>query len=296
MDERYDMMRSAMDGRWLYVRNYRPDLPYVQFLAYQFQARGYQSWAELARRGKLTAATGMFWGEKPCEELYDVQSDPDNVHNLAGDPLHRGDLERMRAALRRWMLEINDNGFIPEGSSLEGYDASRRAGAYPIAQIIDLADLASRRDPANLPKLIAALDDTNEAMRWWAAQGCAMLRQKAAPAKPSLRQRLGDASAAVQIAAAEALARLGRVDAALPVLERWLENSDHPIFALQAANVLDRLGTAARASLPVMERMLAATAGEKGVANPRQFLHRSLERTTAVLTGRAAALSEQESR
>jgi arylsulfatase A-like enzyme len=296
MDERYDMMRSAMDGRWLYVRNYRPDLPYVQFLAYQFQARGYQSWAELARQGKLTAATSMFWGEKPCEELYDVQSDPDNVHNLAGDPQHHGDLERMRAALRRWMLEINDNGFIPEGSALEGYDASRRAGAYPIARVIDLADLAFRRDPANLPKLIAALDDTNEAMRWWAAQGCAMLRQKAAPAEPLLRQRLVDSSAAVQIATAEALARLGRVDAALPVLERWLENSDHPIFALQAANVLDRLGTAARSSLPVMERMLAATAGEKGVANPRQFLHRSLERTTAVLTGRAAALSEQETK
>jgi hypothetical protein len=290
MDERYDMIRSAMDGRWLYVRNYRPDLPYVQYLAYQFQARGYQSWAEIARQGKLTPATAMFWGEKPCEELYDVQSDPDNVRNLAGDPAHRADLQRMQAALRRWMLEINDNGFIPEGSPLEGYDASRRAGAYPIARVIDLAELASRRDPANLPKLIQALDDPNEALRWWAAQGCAMLRGKAAAAEPALRRRLADASAAVEIAAAEALARLGHADAALPVLERWLENSQEPIFALQAANVLERLGETARASLPAMHRVLAATAGATGTANPRQFLHRSLDRTTAVLTGRAAAL------
>ena len=33
MDERYDMMRSVMDSRWLYIHNYRPDLPYVQPLA-----------------------------------------------------------------------------------------------------------------------------------------------------------------------------------------------------------------------------------------------------------------------
>jgi hypothetical protein len=25
MDERYDMMRSVTDGRWLYIRNFRPD-------------------------------------------------------------------------------------------------------------------------------------------------------------------------------------------------------------------------------------------------------------------------------
>jgi arylsulfatase A-like enzyme len=290
MDERYDMFRSAMDRRWLYVRNYRPDLPYVQFLAYQFQARGYQSWAERARQGKLTPATAMFWGEKPAEELYDVQSDPDNVRNLAHDPAHCAELERMRGALRRWMLAINDNGFIPEGSPLEGYDASRRPGAFPIQRVIDLAELASRRDPAQLPKLIEALDDANEAMRWWAAQGCTMLGPRAAPAEAPLRRRLSDASGAVQVAATEALARLGRAEAALPVLEHWLENAEPPAFALQAANVLERLGEAARPSLPVMRRVSAALAAETGPANLRQFLRRSLERTMAVLEGRAAAL------
>ena len=65
MDERYDMMRSLMDYRYLYIRNYRPELPYVQRLTYQFQARGYQSWAREAAAGRLTPATAQFWGEKP---------------------------------------------------------------------------------------------------------------------------------------------------------------------------------------------------------------------------------------
>jgi arylsulfatase A-like enzyme len=125
MDERYDMMRSVMDSRWLYIHNYRPDLPYVQPLEYMFKARGYQSWARLARAGKLTAATAQFWGAKPTEELYDLAADPDNVKNLAGDPAHRTTLERMRDALKQHTLEIVDNGFLPEGSALEGYEASR---------------------------------------------------------------------------------------------------------------------------------------------------------------------------
>ncbi len=129
MDERYDMMRSVMDSRWLYIHNYRPDLPYVQPLDYMFKARGYQSWARLAREGKLTPATSQFWGEKPTEELYEMAADPDSVNNLAADPAHRETLDRMRAALKSHTLEIVDNGFLPEGSALEGYEASRQPGA-----------------------------------------------------------------------------------------------------------------------------------------------------------------------
>jgi len=240
MDERYDMMRSVMDQQWLYIHNYRPDLPYVQPINYMFTARGYQSWARVAKASQLTPATAMFWGEKPTEELYDSLADPDNIHNLAADPAHRQTLERMRAALEKRIIANNDNGFLPEGSQLEGYDASRVPGAYPIERVFALANLASERKAAHLPKFIAALDDPCEPLRWWAAQGCTMLRDKAAPAENALRQRLADPSGAVQAAAAEALARLGKMDAAMPVLERC-QKMDGKV-KLQAENVLYRLG------------------------------------------------------
>ena len=100
MDERYDMMRSAMDSRWLYIRNYRPDLPYVQPLAYKFQARGYQSWAAMARRGKTHAGDRDVLGRKADRRTLRHAADPDSVHNLAGDPRTTRDSQRMRAALR----------------------------------------------------------------------------------------------------------------------------------------------------------------------------------------------------
>ncbi len=291
MDERYDMMRSVMDSRWLYIRNYRPDLPYVQPLEYMFKARGYQSWARLAREDKLTPATAQFWGAKPTEELYDLAADPDNVKNFAGDPAHRATLNRMRAALKQHTLEIVDNGFLPEGSALEGYEASRGAGAYPLARVFDLANLASERDPANLPRLIAALDDPSEAVRWWAAQGCAMLGKKAAPAETALRQQLTDSSSAVQIAAAEALGRQGQAEIALPVLEHWLQTTHQPAAALQAANVLDRFGETARPVLPAMRRVLAnASSAQNETGRTGEYPVRILERVTAVLEGKVPPL------
>lgn len=290
MDERYDMVRSVVDRRWLYIHNFRPDLPYVQRLNYMFQTRGYQSWARLAAEGKLTPATAQFWGTKPTEELYDMDADPDSVTNLAGDPAQRDTLKRMRAALQQHTLEINDNGFIPEGSALEGYDASRKAGAYPLERIFALATMASERDVKHLPLLIAALDDANEPMRWWAAQGCTMLGTQAAPAETALRKHLDDPSGAVQVAAAEALAGLGKTEAALAVLERSLQNAAAPYFALQAANVLDRLGERARPAMPLFKQLLAARPKNGAANSAHAYLQRILERIVAVLEGREQAL------
>jgi hypothetical protein len=289
MDERYDMMRSVMDRKWLYIHNFRPDLPYVQPLDYMFKARGYQSWAKVAAGGKLTPATSMFWGEKRTEELYDLDADPDNVKNLAGDDAYRETLARMRAALALHTIEVNDNGFLPEGSVLEGYDASRVAGAYPIERVLNLANFASQRNPANLPKFIAMLSDDNEPIRWWAAQACTMLGAKASPAESALELRLEDKSGAVQVAAAEALARLGKTAIALPALERCLTNAQSPFFALQAANVFDRLGEQARPSLPKLKAALKSVSGS-AAPSANQYLERILDHTISVLDGETPAL------
>jgi arylsulfatase A-like enzyme len=290
MDERYDMLRSVADSRWLYIRNYRPDLPYMQPLEYQFKARGYQSWARVAREGKLTPATAQFWGGKPSEELYDTLADPDNVKNLIADPAHHATLERLRAALKQHTLALVDNGFLPEGSKLEGYEAARVVGAFPLERVFELANLASDRNPTNLPKFIAALDDPSEPARWWAAQGCTILREQAAPAEAGLRQRLTDESGAVQVAAAEALARQGRLDLALPVLTRQLQNTNQPFFALQAANVLDRLGESARPAVPALRDVLARVTSDTGEARADGYMQRILSYRLAVLEGREQPL------
>jgi len=299
MDERYDMVRAVMDRRWLYIRNFRPDIPFVQPLAYKFRARGYQSWARTAREGALTAATAAYWGEKPVEELYDIDADPGSTVNLAADPAHGEALARLRGALRDHMRRIRDNGLVPEGSDVEGAEAARDDVRFPIDRTLTTAWMAGERDPANLPRLAASLADPAEPVRWWAAQGLTMLAKRAPAGDPTratiaaaLRSRLADPSGAVQVASAEGLLAVGEGPEALAALARQIEG-ENPWFALAAGNVVDRVGAAAAALEPVLERFCARPeqrTGEKRPA-PVRYPGDVIAHALAVLRGTATALT-----
>ena len=45
---------------------------------------------------------------RPKEELYDLQSDPGELHNLASIPEHRAKLEELRKAVDEWRKATND--------------------------------------------------------------------------------------------------------------------------------------------------------------------------------------------
>jgi hypothetical protein len=50
------------------------------------------------------------------EELYDLQTDPYEIHNLAASaqPEHQAELKKLRALLEKWIDETNDQGRFPE--------------------------------------------------------------------------------------------------------------------------------------------------------------------------------------
>jgi uncharacterized sulfatase len=115
MDEAYDCIRAVRDNRFKYIRNYMPHLPYAQDIDYMNQMPTMQEWRRLNAEGKLTGPQKLFFREsKPIEELYDCIEDPDEINNLAGDPLHQEVLKRLRGEHRKWMEETGDVGLIPE--------------------------------------------------------------------------------------------------------------------------------------------------------------------------------------
>ena len=276
MDERYDMVRTARDERYRYIRNFMPHLIYGQHVQYLWQQTGVGVWEKLYRQGKLVGAQKSFWEEKPFEELYDLKNDPDEINNLVHSPSHQEVLKPMRAALERHMLEVRDNGFIPEGSAGEGYLESRNAKNYPLERILQVANLVCLRDTANLPKLIRWMEDENECIRYWAVLGCVMLRGKAKLAEEALRKRLENDTPQVRIAAAEALCHLGREGKALPVLESLLLKHENPRVRLQAVNVLQNIGKKAR---PVLSSI------EQATKDNDNYVVRAAGYTFAVLKG-----------
>ncbi len=114
-DESYDMVRAVRDCRYKYIRNFRPDLPRMLWIPYRNR---HPIMREIWRRytaGKLEGPQCWFAEtSRPSEELYDLQNDPYEFHNLADDPACRQVLLRMRQALAEWRRRVGDLGEIDE--------------------------------------------------------------------------------------------------------------------------------------------------------------------------------------
>jgi uncharacterized sulfatase len=253
MDERYDMVRTVTDGRYVYIRNYLPHLIYGQHVAYMFETPTTRVWKKLHDEGKLTAAQDHFWKPKPPEELYDLQRDPDEVNNLAASPEHQETLKTLRQAQQDLATRICDVGFLPEGElfsrdpGVSPFDMGRDSKKYPFERIFAMAELASLLKLEALPDLKKALADDDSAVRYWAALGILMRGAKGFEATAAdLRKALDDRSPYVRIVAAQALGQNTNDEDLKRSLRLLVEHSDwskHDVFVCMAAlNALDSLG------------------------------------------------------
>jgi uncharacterized sulfatase len=253
MDERYDMVRSVTDGRYVYIRNYMPHRIYGQHVDYMFQTPTTRVWKKLHDEGKLTAVQDAFWNTKPPEELYDLQNDSDEVNDLVGSPASASVLDKFRRTHRDWTLRIIDVGFLPEGeihsrsAGSTPYDMGHDPKKYPLQRIFEVAELAASRDGRAIPKLKEALKDEDSAVRYWAALGFLIRGQTAvAPARDELWSALGDKSPYVRCVAAESIGRYGRdVDRPLSLAEliNLAHQESYGVFtAMAALNALGELG------------------------------------------------------
>lgn len=267
MDEAIDFVRTVRDERYRYIRNYMPHLPWGQHIEFMWGQAGYRRWEQLHIEGALPELQDRFWRDKPYEELYDLDADPDEVVNLVDDPEHRERLDPLRAALDEHMVAINDNGFIPEGSAAEGWEQSRAPGAYPLERLMELGALAAQRDPGNLSALVDTLGDDNEIVRYWGALGCSMLGSDAASATDVLARHMDDPDETrwVRVQCADALARSGSDESAVAFLGAVAGEEAEPFpTRLQAVQSLMFLGPEAIAGRDGL--MTAAAAANEYVS------------------------------
>ena len=115
-DETVDRIRCVQDERFKYLCNYFPERPYTQFNSYKKLEYPVLTLMQiLHREGKLNPVQELFFAPvRPAEELYDLENDPYEIHNLAADPLFSKTLLRMRAVLDDWIAKTGDQGAVPE--------------------------------------------------------------------------------------------------------------------------------------------------------------------------------------
>lgn len=266
MDERFDLVRSVTDGRYVYLRQYLPHKPYGQHVAYMFETPTTQVWKRLYDEGRLNAAQSRFWQTKPAEELYDLLTDPDETRNLVASPEHQDILRRLRQAAREQVFAIRDLGFLPENEihtrSLGStpYALARDPAKYPLARIHAAADLASRPANRRLADLRRFFEDPDSAVRYWAALGILIRGPEAVEAcRERLRLALSDAAPAVRIAAAEALGRYGEDADSRRALDTLLDHASletNDVWTcMLALNAVDAMGDRAIAARPALAEL-----------------------------------------
>jgi N-sulfoglucosamine sulfohydrolase len=134
-DETVMRIRTVRDARWRYIRNFTPEKPFLSPNAYK--ERQYPVWnllKELHAQGKLTPAPGFLCQPAmPPEELYDLQTDPHEIHNLAtsDQPEHQAALKRLRGVLEKWIEDANDQGRTFEPAEIAAAQGATKPAPKP---------------------------------------------------------------------------------------------------------------------------------------------------------------------
>ena len=123
-DETVDRIRSVRDARYKYIRNYRPDVPYtaenadrdveIPSLRVMRQMHDHEPF----QKGRLNEVQAKFMApRKPAEEFFDLEKDPFETVNLVDSRPHGEALNKLRAAMDKWIRETGDTGAVPEKPS-----------------------------------------------------------------------------------------------------------------------------------------------------------------------------------
>ncbi len=240
-DEKYDMVRTVRKGRYKYVRNFQPYYPDGLQNNYRYKMLAYEEWRTLFNAGKLNDAQSQFFRSKAAEALYDIESDPYEITNLAANPAFRKQSIELRGLLQKELGKWNDLSFYPED--------------YMIAQAVDAPIDFSKRNSNETRKLIATADlqllsfkDAKAKLerllksddrweRYWGLVDCSSFGVAAGELVPLAEKLLDDPEPEVRIRAAEFLGGIGATDPR-PALMDVLRTTESAVTALIALNTV----------------------------------------------------------
>jgi N-sulfoglucosamine sulfohydrolase len=109
-------MRAARDTRYKYIRNLAPQNTF--HIGGIHEGELIDSWRADARTNPALAARVAWLSHRPGEELYDVEADPFETRNLAGDPKLAAVQAKLRRELDAWMAQQGDQGMETELAAL----------------------------------------------------------------------------------------------------------------------------------------------------------------------------------
>jgi arylsulfatase A-like enzyme len=137
IDEVPDRQRAVRDSRFKYIRSWYPQQPESTGVVFRDNVAMVQEMREMYARGELDVVQSL-WFEAPGEErLFDLQADPYEVNNIAGDPVYADDLARLRGEMDNWLQRVGDWSDQPESEMVELFQpgGEQQVTPAPIARV-----------------------------------------------------------------------------------------------------------------------------------------------------------------
>jgi N-sulfoglucosamine sulfohydrolase len=123
-------VRAIREGDFLYLHNFDPSRwPCGNpELGLQDTDAGPTKTAVEAT-GETNRCWQLCFGKRPADELYNLKTDVDCVHNLADDPAHRRRLDTMREKLFTRLRQQGDPRMEGRGDVFDNYPSPRRSNS-----------------------------------------------------------------------------------------------------------------------------------------------------------------------
>lgn len=170
MDKTHDAMRSIRSKDHKLILNLMPERAYCQLCQYKESA--YPVLAEmnvLNLEGKLTPEQAAFMSStKPPIELFDLNKDPHEVHNVADDPAYGLIKTKLLAELDNWRKNvIEDQGVSADFRAANVFPAAcpHQPVAEWVEQNADNYDFETHGNPAWYPT--RTLEQWREVRKLW---------------------------------------------------------------------------------------------------------------------------------
>jgi len=124
-------IRALRTGDWKFILNLHPEFAHTTHIDKALARDGgryWISWYEKAKIDPAAAALVKRYHERPAIELFDLRTDPHELHNLAADPARAGNVQEFQARLEAWMRKQGDQRTTFDQPRLLSDPASTRPG------------------------------------------------------------------------------------------------------------------------------------------------------------------------
>ena len=110
-------IRTVRDERYRLIWNLNFNAAFKNTVTHNFEP--YLSWKPLVETDAFAAQRYAGYQHRPEFELYDLETDPWELHNLVDDPALQSRRTDLTAALKRWMVQQGDQGIATEMAAFD---------------------------------------------------------------------------------------------------------------------------------------------------------------------------------